>query len=74
MKEARKVNDVKLLRLSYGYTQGDIAKFLNVHISTYTKKENGQLPFSLKEIRVLKEFYNLDNDEVVEIFLNNKVG
>lgn len=65
---------LKKLRLENNKTQKDIAQILNLEVSTYTKKENGQIPFSIKEVSTLREVFKLNDSEVVSIFLNKNVS
>ena len=65
---------LKKLRLENDKTQKDIAQILNLEVSTYTKKENGQIPFSIKEVSTLREVFKLNDSEVVSIFLNKSVS
>ena len=51
-------------------TQNDIAKLFGFSIPSINKRFNGKVKFKPKEIAKLKEFLNLTNDEVVEIFIN----
>lgn len=71
MKKKIKIRKIKLLRVAHGLTQEDVADVLGVHVSTYSKKESGEAPFNLTEINLLKEFYELSNNEVVETFLED---
>jgi len=64
---------LKTLRVKNSKTQKEIANILGVEVSTYTKKENGQIPFSIKEVSTLKEIFKLNAREVVDIFLNKNV-
>ncbi len=66
--------ELKKLRLKNHKTQKDIAKMLDLEVSTYTKKENGQIPFSIKEVLTLKEIFKLNDSEVIDIFLNKNVS
>ena len=50
-------------------TQRDLAKALGLSEVSTNKKENGTIKFSLNEVKKIKEYLNLTNDEVVEIFL-----
>jgi hypothetical protein len=43
---------------------------LEISQSTYNKKENGIIPFSLEEIKELKTILNLDNRQIINIFLD----
>ena len=50
-------------------TQKDLAKALGLSEVSTNKKVNGTIKFSLNEVKKIKEYLNLTNDEVVEIFL-----
>ena len=51
-------------------TQRDLAKALGLSEVSTNKKVNGTIKFSLNEVKKIKEYLNLTNDEVVEIFIN----
>ncbi|WP_314292191.1 helix-turn-helix transcriptional regulator [Leptotrichia massiliensis] len=51
-------------------TQNDIAKLFGFSIPSINKRFNGKVKFKPTEIRKLKDYLNLTNDEVVEIFIN----
>ena len=51
-------------------TQKDLAKALGLSKVSVSKKVNGLLRFSLPEVKKVKDYLDLTNDEVVEIFLN----
>ena len=53
-----------------GKTQKDLAKTLGLSKVSISKKVNGTIKFSLNEVKKIKEYLNLTNDEVVEIFIN----
>ncbi|MGW7932405.1 helix-turn-helix transcriptional regulator [Staphylococcus xylosus] len=46
----KKFNRLKGLRAEKGMTQSDMASILNMNVSTYRKKENGERDFTLKEV------------------------
>lgn len=50
-------------------TRRDLAKALGLSEVSTNKKVNGTIKFSLNEVKKIKEYLNLTNDEVVEIFL-----
>ena len=50
-------------------TQKDLAKALGLSEVSTNKKVNGTIKFSLNEVKKIKEYLNLTNDEVAEIFL-----
>ena len=50
---------LKNLRKEHGETQIEMAKLLGLKTaSAYNKKENGNVPFSLKEAKILSDHYN----------------
>ena len=51
-------------------TQKDLAKALGLSKVSVSKKVNGLLIFSLPEVKKVKDYLDLTNDEVVEIFIN----
>lgn len=52
------LNDLKILRKEKGETQVQIANMLGLKTaSAYCKKENGCVPFSLEEAKILSEHY-----------------
>ena len=53
-----------------GKTQKDLAKALGLSKVSVSKKVNGLLRFSLPEVKKVKDYLDLTNDEVVEIFIN----
>ncbi len=53
-----KNNILKTLRTERGETQTEIAKLLGLRTaSAYSKKENGKVPISLEEVKILAEHY-----------------
>ena len=53
-------------------TQKDLAKALGLSKVSVSKKVNGLLRFSLPEVKKVKDYLDLTNDEVVEIFITNE--
>ena len=51
-------------------TQKDLAKALGLSKVSVSKKVNELLRFSLPEVKKVKDYLDLTNDEVVEIFIN----
>lgn len=52
-------NQLKNLRIANGETQVEIANLLGLKTaSAYNKKENGKVPFSLTEAKILSVHYN----------------
>ena len=65
---------LKSIRVREGKTQADVAKILNISKASYLKKENGLREFSLKEVIILKNYFNLSLHEVWDVFFNQKVN
>mgnify|MGYP000023776021 FL=1 len=53
-----------------GKNQNHIAKLIGKTIGTTNLKFNGKIKFTFEEIKQVKDYLNLTNDEVVEIFIN----
>lgn len=54
---------LKDLRMKNGETQMEIAKLLGLKTaSAYSKKENGKVPISLKEAKILSNHFNQSVD------------
>ena len=51
-------------------TQLNLSKLLDLSITSINQKMNGNVIFKPKEIKKIKDYLNLTNDEVVEIFIN----
>lgn len=56
--------DLKGKRISMGYTQEDMAKMLNISLSSYNLKENGERDFSMDEVRRILELLDCDYREI----------
>lgn len=64
------IDQLKILRKQAKYSQDSMGEKLNISQSTYNKKENGIIPFSLEEIKELKTILNLNDGQIISIFLN----
>lgn len=69
-----KSRELKALRVKNGYTQAKLGALMNMGETTYCKKENGQIDFTLSDIKMLKNIYNLSQEEVASIFFNEEVA
>lgn len=58
---------VKLLRLLNGDIQDDNAKLIGCNLSTYNRKENGKSEFTLKELKILAEKYNVKLEKIINV-------
>lgn len=64
---------LKSYRVKLGFTQKNIAKLLQIDVTTYSKKENGVIEFKASEISILKVILNLTPMDIDEIFFNHNV-
>lgn len=53
----KQMNKVKVLRLTSGMTQQDIADILGITRQAYSAKENGKYSFNDSEKKILKELF-----------------
>ena len=60
----------KIKMLENKVNVAELAKELDVDKQTIYNRLNGRTPFTLQEVRFLRNKFNLTDDEVVEIFLN----
>ena len=60
----------------FGDTGGSLAEYLGIARSTFSAKinETNGAEFTQSEIRMIKEKYNLDANDVVLIFFTQKVS
>lgn len=65
-----KTNMLKARRVQYDYSQTDVAEELDMTMTTYGKKERGDLDFSQSEIYTLKNLLHLTEEEVFEFFFS----
>ncbi len=64
------IDQLKILRKQANYSQKYIGEKLDISQSTYNKKENGVIPFSLTEIKKIKNILKLNDGQIINIFLN----
>ena len=62
--------NLKVLRASLNLTQEEFASFINIPISTYRKKENGNTNFTLEEAYKISK---IANRSIEEFFFTNQV-
>jgi putative transcriptional regulator len=60
IKELRELNDMR---------QRDMAKLLSISPCNYSKKENGNIRFTLEEAKTIADYFNKD---IEEIFFESK--
>ena len=56
---------IKEYRLLKGYTQAEIANILNIKQSSYSNKELGRRDFTIKEIKLLKELFEVTYEDLL---------
>ena len=56
---------VKEYRVMKGYTQTEIANLLGIKQNTYSDKDRGKTQFNVKEIRIIKELFEVTYDELL---------
>lgn len=64
-----RLNLLKAARIKNSLKQEDVALKLGISESAYSKKESGKADFSLKQLIIVKEMFNLTLKEFEEIFL-----
>lgn len=63
-----KLEKIREKRMQNSLSYADLARKLNIYKSSYYRKENGEIPFKLQEIIILKKELDLSMNEVEEIF------
>jgi len=56
---------IKEYRILKGYTQSEIANILNIKQSSYSNKELGRRDFTIKEIKLLKELFEVTYEDLL---------
>ena len=57
-----KIKEYRILR---GYTQSEIANILNIKQSSYSNKELGRRNFTIEEIKLLKELFEVTYEDLL---------
>ena len=60
--EMMKFETIRNLRIDGGYTQAQIAEYLNVKQNTYSQYEIGTLNYPIDVLMKLADFYNVSVD------------
>lgn len=66
--------ELKSLRALYGFTQKQLADKLGIGETSYTKRENGDLDFTIDEVKAIKEIFNLKDEDIIRIFFTSEVA
>ena len=56
---------IKEYRIKYSYTQKEFAELLGIKQNTYSDKERGKTKFTIDEIKVIKEMFNVTYDDLL---------
>ena len=56
---------IKEYRILKGYTQSEIANILNIKQSSYSNKELGRRDFTIEEIKILKELFEVTYEDLL---------
>lgn len=56
---------VKEYRILKGYTQTEIANILNIKQNSYSNKELGKRAFTIEEIKLLKELFEVTYEDLL---------
>ena len=56
---------IKECRILKGYTQAEIANILNIKQSSYSNKELGRREFTIEEIKLLKELFEVTYEDLL---------
>ena len=56
---------IKEYRILKGYTQSEIASILNIKQSSYSNKELGRREFTIEEIKLLKELFEVTYEDLL---------
>lgn len=65
--------EFQIAQIRAGVTKEEIAKSLDINISTVYRKINGESDFTLSELRVLKKIFGLSKDDVDRIFFSDEL-
>lgn len=63
-------NELKAEMIRHGETCGMLAKALRISPATMTSRLKGEKDFTRKEIKIIKDRYDLSAQRIVEIFLS----
>lgn len=61
---------LKILRIQKSLTQKKVAEMLEIAPNSYTKKENGNNPFSIEELKKIKKIFEISDSDFIKIFFS----
>ena len=56
---------IKEYRIIKGYTQRELAEILGIKQNTYSDKERGKTNFTIDEIKIIKELFNVTYEDLL---------
>ena len=56
---------IKEYRIVKGYTQREIAELLGIKQNTYSDKERGKTKFTIDEVKLIKELFEVTYDDLL---------
>lgn len=68
------INKLKGKRVYHGFSQEDLGIALNISKSSYSKRENGLVEFTLSELDILKVVLKLSDYDIIDIFFTPVVA
>lgn len=66
--------DIKILRISFGKTQEEMANIIGCSTNSYIQKEKKRVSFTVDEIKIVKAYFNLTMEQTWNIFFENKLN
>ncbi|MDY6350556.1 MAG: helix-turn-helix transcriptional regulator [Selenomonas sp.] len=67
-------NELRAARVRIGLNQSDLAKKIGMTPSKLSMKENGKVPFSVKDIDSIAKVLGLSANDIINIFFTNAVA
>jgi putative transcriptional regulator len=70
---ASKFPELKALRIKNGISQNKISNLIGISETSYNKRENGKIEFTLSEIIIISRIFNLCGEEIFDIFFDKRL-
>nr|DAE54152.1 MAG TPA: helix-turn-helix domain protein [Caudoviricetes sp.] len=65
---------LKEYRVKNGYTQKEMANFLNIKQNSYSRKENGRRQFTIDELLALEKVFKISISDLLQLIKGNTRG
>jgi DNA-binding XRE family transcriptional regulator len=65
--------ELKAIRNMKSISQEQIGSFMELSKSSYNKRENGKVDFTLSELIIIASIFELTKDQIFDIFFKNKL-